>query len=610
MKRLVHILVLACLMAACTSPVETRHGTSLPTDDMHPRLAAIDSLMWQQPDSALAVLLDFAGSPLADSLDAFDGHYCQMLVSELFYKNYFEQSNRTKLLRAVDYFDSIVTTAGRDAIHRVSTHDVVFLDARAHYINGVGFYERDSIVEACEEYLKALEVMESHFRDDELDRNMIRFMGLINTRLASLFFYNDAVKQSIETSRKSLLYFENLGHQKSIVNALMLVGRCYGLDNSNDSAFVYFKKAQSVAEKNGFQKSQFNAMVELGPLYYEKGLKDSAFIILHEALSNCMIKDDSLATCMGLGQLFYKEHNYDSAIFYLEQSVKRETFDTETASADLLHDSYLALGDKDKAFHYGEMFKKNMMCYSAKSTKKVEVATLYEKYMQQQQETHQTHMFGRYLRHTMIVIPIAVVVALAIVVVAKRRGRKQMADKEMEYEKALEFERQAHKMQQAALSGRLKQSNETLRELKMQVAKQKEEAASQTEQAATFAEEPICRLIMERVNEGQFKSKVDYEEYKDYALDKNQLLSLREAADRHFGQFTVRLKQAYPKLTNGDLDYCCLYLLGLSDADIAALMQRAYNTVTERSAKLRNAFGVENNISDTLRGLAASFLPS
>ena len=93
-------------------------------------------------------------------------------------------------------------------------------------------------------------------------------------------------------------------------------------------------------------------------------------------------------------------------------------------------------------------------------------------------------------------------------------------------------------------------------------------------------------------------------------MDKNQLLSLREAADRHFGQFTVRLKQAYPKLTNGDLDYCCLYLLGLSDADIAALMQRAYNTVTERSAKLRNAFGVENNISDTLRGLAASFLPS
>ena len=132
MKRLVHILVLACLMAACTSPVETRHGASLPTDDMHQRLAAIDSLMWQQPDSALAVLVDFAGSPLADSLDAFDGHYCQMLVSELLYKNDCEQSNRTELLRAVDYFDLVcgMQTAGRDASWHVSTHndDIVFIN--------------------------------------------------------------------------------------------------------------------------------------------------------------------------------------------------------------------------------------------------------------------------------------------------------------------------------------------------------------------------------------------------------------------------------------------------------------------------------------------------
>ena len=44
----------------------------------------------------------------------------------------------------------------------------------------------------------------------------------------------------------------------------------------------------------------------------------------------------------------------------------------------------------------------------------------------------------------------------------------------------------------------------------------------------------------------------------DSALDKQQLLDLRLVADRHFNQFTVRLKQAYPKLTNGELGYCCL----------------------------------------------------
>ena len=72
------------LLAACTSHSETRHGTSLPHASS-PELAAIDSLMWRQPDSALAMLQQFAASPKADSLDELNGHYCQLLFSDLLY---------------------------------------------------------------------------------------------------------------------------------------------------------------------------------------------------------------------------------------------------------------------------------------------------------------------------------------------------------------------------------------------------------------------------------------------------------------------------------------------------------------------------------------------
>ena len=53
----------------------------------HEALVGIDSLMWEQPDSALKVMIEFAGSPEADSLDEFEGHYCQVLVAELLFKN-------------------------------------------------------------------------------------------------------------------------------------------------------------------------------------------------------------------------------------------------------------------------------------------------------------------------------------------------------------------------------------------------------------------------------------------------------------------------------------------------------------------------------------------
>ena len=183
------------------------------------------------------------------------------------------------------------------------------------------------------------------------------------------------------------------------------------------------------------------------------------------------------------------------------------------------------------------------------------------------------------------------------------KKRKELEEKDKQHAEVLEAERQTHRMEQAAIAGRLKRRNQELRELKDQI-KQMDDWAAKTEVAASFDEEPICRLIMDRVNEGQFKSKIDYIIYKDAALDKQQLLDLRLAVDRHFGQFTVRLKKAYPGLTNSDLDYCCLYLLGLTDADIAALMQRTYNTVFERNGKMRKIFGSENPLPVTLMGMA------
>ena len=83
-------------------------------------------------------------------------------------------------------------------------------------------------------------------------------------------------------------------------------------------------------------------------------------------------------------------------------------------------------------------------------------------------------------------------------------------------------------------------------------------------------------------------------------------MALREAADRHFEEFITRLKKEYPALTKGDIDYCCLYLLGVEEADVAALMQRAFNTVCERSRKLKGIFGNDKPLSATLRDFAKS----
>ena len=272
-------------------------------------------------------------------------------------------------------------------------------------------------------------------------------------------------------------------------------------------------------------------------------------------------------------------------------------------------------GDSIKAQKYASFLVGLTMSEIEKKTEASKENEMFKDYLAQKQKKQAVIEREKAVKRALlIIIPIAAVVALVVFIDAKRRNKKQLKEQQAEAKKlleekdkqhteVLEAERQTHRMEQAAIAGRLKRRNQELRELKDQI-KQMDDWAAKTEVAASFDEEPICRLIMDRVNEGQFKSKIDYIIYKDSALDKQQLLDLRLAVDRHFGQLTARLKKTYPELTNSDLDYCCLYLLGLTDADIAALMQRTYNAVFQRNGKMRKIFGNDNPLPITLMDMA------
>ena len=229
------------------------------------------------------------------------------------------------------------------------------------------------------------------------------------------------------------------------------------------------------------------------------------------------------------------------------------------------------------------------------SVVKSQLTELYKTYNQDRLDRQHQIETKEYIKRTTIVGAglFFVILILSLLYHKNKRHKRNL-------ETLVESERHSHKVQQAALAGRLKRSNAALKDK----IGQQDELTKRDKTAASFTEEPICRLIMERVNKGQFLSQMDCTIYRDYALDKNQLSALRTAADRHFNQFTVRISNAHPELTRTDLDYCCLYLLGLTDADVAALMQRAYNTVNERNSKLRRVFGSKNAISVTLQSIA------
>ena len=674
------------VMAACTrpdnDPVETRRATSrieqvpepvVPeahrrVEGPSPELSAIDSLMWHQPDSALACLIpyfdtcrDVACNVYPENHNgnsedvaryvstnvAFNRHYAHLLLSELLYKNDYPQTNRPALLQAVRYFDSLTFTlndspsprrliAGTDPLSLTRNDNIVFLTARAHYINGVGYYENDSLVPACAEYLKALELMESYFNEKDLVGKKAKFMTYIYNRLGDMFSELYMTEPAIDCYRHSYDYSViSPISSYSVSNALYRIGKQYNKKGDKDSADYYYTQASM-------------NMPDSTNLYYRDMVSTKALLsyqMTHQAeISLDQLKqmatlaeddDERLTRYLLIGDIYFEERQFDSARLFLEPVfLNKDDAVSQIQAAEYLRILYDSLEEKEKSDYYVHFLAANKPMEYESDAKISNLSELYKSYLEkklkQRSEKEKQEERRQATKKTIVVIiPILILIVFILILLIRNKHRKnilakeefhqqqleakeanariKMEERDKQHMEAIEAERQAHRMEQTAISGRLKQKNEEVRELREQIKRQ-EELEATPKQAKSFVDEPICQLILGRVKEGKFKSKVDYLDYKDSALSKQQLFELRVAADQHFDLFTIRLKNSYPQLTNGDLDYCCLYLLGLTNADLAALMQRAYNTVVERDGKLKKVFGNDNPLPVTLMGIAKNSL--
>ena len=622
-------------VAACARPdddlVETRHGTSqieqvpepaVPEDHRRvegpsSELSSIDSLMWRQPDSAFALLLQFVGSPEADGLDTYNGHYCQLLISELLYKNDYAQTNRQDLQKAVAYFDSLVWLSppfkgvpeGRGIKTNLSNQNntIPFLTARAHYINGAGYYEKDSVVEACAEYLKALEVMEGWFDDKQLKGKKAVFMTYTYNRLTELFSAQFMMDPAIACGEKALQFCRiEPTSPDAVSNILYFLGRQYDKMNDINNARLYYGKAlEEITSRNNLVYR--NIVSSKALCDYQAGVgKALSLEALRDILKQAENDNERATRFLIIGTIYYTEKEYDSSLLYLEPLFNNK--DNESLrldAAEHLRVIYAQMGNIEKlneCVHYIALQNESVAENKALISK---LEDLFKTYLNQKQEKEAEAAREKAIKKTIgIIVPIAFVVALAIFVLAKVRSKKLLKDQQEEADRKLGETEQQHRMQQAALSGRLKKSNEELRDVSMQLEQTLAKTPSESmphDDYAAYVNTAICQYIVGVVHEQQFKSKMDYLVYKDSALSKEQLLSLRNAAEKHLPRFVSQIRKQYSRLTESDMDYCCLFLLGLSEADVSALMQRAYTTVCDRSRKISRILGADDSLYHTLR---------
>ena len=231
MKKIFYIILLLLSFVSCETKKE--HPLS-------PEFEEVRALMQTDPETALLKLQNFKNSESQKPSDSATQNLSNLeysiLLAEALYKNYLPQSNFDDVKAIVDYIETETTLNSTLLIPD-------YLRAKAHYYHAVGLSERNDVVESCEHYLKALEMM-SEIKT--LDNEQTRFLFLTYTRLGELFLNEHYCDIAIVKFKYAYKYAQQLGNNNSIARVLKFIGNAYQLANEVDSALYYFKNSLNI----------------------------------------------------------------------------------------------------------------------------------------------------------------------------------------------------------------------------------------------------------------------------------------------------------------------------------------------------------------------------
>ena len=675
MKRLRNILVLGLLLALmvrCGNSPNSSALTGTPSQSGTAALKAleeIDSLMWKQPDSALTVMLKFAGSAEADSLDEFDGHYCQMLISELLYKNDYEQSNREELLNAVEYFDSIVAADGnkahcrRNAQSKAAKNDqnIAFLDARAHYINGVGFYEQGDVVNACEEYLRTLEVMEEHFEEKELVGHTARFLAYTYNRLGDLFSKQFIMKSAITCYENALVYCKiEPTSPIGISNILYRIGLQYDMMNEIENARSYY--CQALENMTVTDNIVYRDIVASKALCdYKAGVPAKPLLDeLKHILSSVDTKNELLHRYLTIGVIFFYEGNYDSALFYLEPVFKNQEAGLQDQAANYMYIVYNRQGVIDQADSLMHFLASRKKLDGENEALVSKLEDMFKNYQNQKQEKEAEEAREKSIKNTIeIIVPIAIMIALTVFIVVKLRSKQLLKQQQEEADRVLGETEQEHENElrqlQAEAERQLADAEQKHQQMVEEIVKrheeelklQKDQSEQEIAQTRKRHEEELeaerltyeneqdtlrqnlrerereVRALEEALNQQREESAkqraaflneeicrnisdlvhskhiTSHDTYyqHDIGLKEEDFKQLKDAVERHYKGFDNMLLGQCASLKQSDLTLCHLHLLGLNKGEIGALKGQTYSGVMKHGERLQEKLGLDESVA-------------
>lgn len=597
LKAPVILLIIILMSGACM------HKQS----NLLPELALAESLMYDHPDSALHLLQTM---PEPSENNQLQRATWALLMTQARYKSYIKQSD-TLINLAYDYF---------------ITQEDAQRKAMVLYYKGALCNESKRIEEAQEWYLKACEEAEN-IEDYQLAH-------LIYSELGDLYLWRSFDEQAYSNYKKALHYAQLANYNRYICNSYCDLARTISAQAPKDSStqrytksIQYYENAIYYAQQMNDSSQQSMLMNELAGIYTSIYDYEKALFYAQKALP--LNTNRPLETYyLVLGDLYRHLNTVDSARFYLEKALSSSSIYTIRSAYQALY--YLNRKNKqyDKATQYADSFfkYKDSIYRLNKSRDLIEMQTKYDQQKVINEKNQMQIEKDRTIRNILIALASVLCISALLIYIYQRRiilkeriiqQNEEKIKKDMLQVQENEAIIQRNNQRLEELTTQLKESENIQEQLEEQ-----QKAIEEIQQQNNKLKQENNRLqtdvdnyslsLNEKTKEVTLLTKVFKEKQllknretflTDLLIKKTPVLQklkttpkyieilqwseIKEAINHLFGNYTERLLQTVPTLTESEVQICCLIKINMSNSDMATQLGISPASVSKKKLRLK-----------------------
>ena len=404
--------------------------------------------------------------------------------------------------------------------------------------------------EATSLYLKALDLNQ--------DNKDYILLGKIYSDMGDICAIQKDYNESMKKYQKAKEFFNKAGDTTEACYKVIDIGRMYRLLKNYKSARLCYKQALLQTSDSLLQGDAYQ---EIGINFHTAQQYDSAQYFLRKSIKFPYKGTSYAIRCSYLAELFFDTNQNDSAFHYASLALKYPTtfFNQRDCYRILANTEYSRGNLKQIAFY----MSKYQDC--SDSVRKIEIQTKTSVL----EDLHQTNGAFSKSKHFLILlgclIPIIILLSLFIVYRLRKRNigkEKQLKETEVQLE---EVEVQLSEKQNLFIDSLIHQVQET-----------------RASQAAAYKKATISQ-----------KEQMDKEVY-NACLHTNDWDAFRRLMNKTFNNLLTTLESNYSDLTRKDLMWCCLFLLKISNQDMALILDSQPGSLYKLKSRLTQKMNLKS----------------